>query len=102
MLTPNFPGIPLIVSPDMYRRATVFDFVELVGEQVPTLTITVDRAIALAYALAHYEDQSPAAGRLARAAAVVTFGHSLDEAEGLLAAGYSTLFPGLAPAVSVE
>lgn len=102
MLTPNFPGVPLIVATDIYRRASVFDFVELVGNQVPTLILTVDRAIALAYALAHYEDQSPAAGRLARAAAVITFGHTLDEVEGLLAAGYSTLFPGLAPAVSVE
>ncbi len=99
MLTPNFPGVALIVSPDIYRRASVFDFVELVNNQVPTLILTVDRAIAIAYALAWHEDRSSEAGALARAEAP-NFGFRVEEFEGLLAAGYTTLFPGLAPSLS--
>jgi hypothetical protein len=102
LLIPNFDGVPLVVHSDIYRRASVVHFRDLVNDQIPTLTITLDRAIALAYALAYHEEISPDDGALARCTAVAAFGHTLAEMEGLLAAGYSTLFPSLAPAVSVE
>jgi hypothetical protein len=97
MLTPT-PPRDRIVPADIYRRASVREFFALVEDQLPHLDMPDDTALALAYWLAHYEEQGAAIGAAARLLAV-SHGFTPDDYAGLLAAGYATVFPMLAPTV---
>lgn len=93
MLTKT-PAEDRVVPADIYRRASVQDFVNLVNDQIPTLELSEDRAIAIAYALAWHEEQGT--GSIVRHLGAL-WRFDPDDLEALLAAGYATLFPTLAP-----
>lgn len=101
MTTPQRPADELVVPADIYRRASVADFLGAVAEHVPGLAgMSDDRKIATAYALAHHEAQGPRAGAAARADGA-RFGYAPDDLADLLALGYTYLFPALASDVEL-
>lgn len=94
MLTANPEGSTLLVPLDIYRRASVRDFVDLVNSEIPTLALSVDRAVSIAYLLALHEARG--LGVQARAAGE-EWGFSFEDLTALLAAAYATFLPALDP-----
>lgn len=100
MLTPASTD-PQIAIPlrDLTRRASVAEFLHAVSAYIPTLTLSEDQALALAYLLAAQERISPENGSRVRRGLAAAQGHEEDDLADLLALGYCHLFPMLAPSL---
>lgn len=97
MLIWNTAEQTLFISEDVYKRASTGDFLAAVNEQIPGLTMTEDRAIAIAYALAQNELEGGAAQRELAVRAGASYGFDPEDRDALLDLGYQYLLPALAP-----